>query len=187
MPETFSTPPRVSDPDMHHGACVTHVSWCISGSLTSRFLWSRWRRKCSRHSRCMRNPQFYVSGKRPIGILHVSRHLLAAYQLSQPSNLVHWNTPNIRHSITVITYNTCFRIQVASCSLAHNMVFWNYSLVSNTTNVESYTIDAHLRLRIVFMLSQIFQFTLIFGVNGKLPKIMSRVVKSKTHLGGRRV
>ena len=26
----------------------------------------RWRGKCSRHSRCMRNPQFYVYGKRPM-------------------------------------------------------------------------------------------------------------------------
>ena len=25
--------PRVSDPGMHHGTCVTHVPWCISGSL----------------------------------------------------------------------------------------------------------------------------------------------------------
>ena len=25
MPGTFSPPPRVSDPDMHHGTCVTHV------------------------------------------------------------------------------------------------------------------------------------------------------------------
>ena len=24
-----------SDPGMHHGTCVTHVPWCISGSLTS--------------------------------------------------------------------------------------------------------------------------------------------------------
>ena len=23
----------VSDPDMHHGTCVTHVPWCMSGSL----------------------------------------------------------------------------------------------------------------------------------------------------------
>ena len=23
-----------SDPDMHHGTCVTHVPWCMSGSLT---------------------------------------------------------------------------------------------------------------------------------------------------------
>ena len=41
MPGTFSPPPQVSDPDMHHGTCVTHVSWCMAGSLTSGFLWSR--------------------------------------------------------------------------------------------------------------------------------------------------
>ena len=41
-PGTFSPPPRVSDPDIHHGTCVTHVAWCIPGSLTSGFLWSRW-------------------------------------------------------------------------------------------------------------------------------------------------
>ena len=66
MPGTFSPPPRVSDPDMHHGTCVTHVPWCMPGSLTSGFLWSRWRGKRSRHSRRMRNPQFYISGKRPM-------------------------------------------------------------------------------------------------------------------------
>ena len=26
--------PLVSDPGMHHGTCVTHVPWCISGSQT---------------------------------------------------------------------------------------------------------------------------------------------------------
>ena len=57
---------RVSDPDMHHGTCMTHVPWCMPGSLTSGFLWSRWRVKRSRHSRCMCNTQFYVSGKRPM-------------------------------------------------------------------------------------------------------------------------
>ena len=66
MPGTFSPPLRISDPDMHHGTCVTHVPWCIPGSLTSGFLWSRWRRKRSRHSMRMRNPQFYLSGKRPM-------------------------------------------------------------------------------------------------------------------------
>ena len=25
MPGTFSPPPQVRDPDMHHGTCVTHV------------------------------------------------------------------------------------------------------------------------------------------------------------------
>ena len=60
MPWTFPPPPRVTDPDIHLGTCVTHVSWCMSGSLTSGFLWSRWRGKCTRHSRRMGNPQFHV-------------------------------------------------------------------------------------------------------------------------------
>ena len=30
----FQRKPLVSDPGMHHGTCVTHVSWCMSGSLT---------------------------------------------------------------------------------------------------------------------------------------------------------
>ena len=60
-------PPRVSNTDMHHGTCVTHVPWCLPGSLTSGFLWSRGRGKRSRHSWRMRNPQFYVYGKRPMG------------------------------------------------------------------------------------------------------------------------
>ena len=64
--ERFPLPPRFSDPDMHHGTCVTHVPCCMSGSLTSSFLWNRWRGKRSRHSRRMRNPQFCVSGKRPM-------------------------------------------------------------------------------------------------------------------------
>ena len=53
-------------PDMHHGTCVTHLPWCMLGSITSSFLCSRWRVKRSRHSRRMRNPQFYVSGRRPM-------------------------------------------------------------------------------------------------------------------------
>ena len=66
IPGTFFPPPRVSDLDMHHGTCVTHVPWYMLGSLTNGFLWSRWWEKRSRHCRRMRNPQRYVSGKRPI-------------------------------------------------------------------------------------------------------------------------
>ena len=66
MPRTFFSPPRVSDPDVHHDICVTYVPWCMPGSLTSGFLWSRWRGKCSRHSRRMRCLHFYASGKRPM-------------------------------------------------------------------------------------------------------------------------
>ena len=30
----FQRKPVVNDPGMHHGTCVTHVPWCMSGSLT---------------------------------------------------------------------------------------------------------------------------------------------------------
>ena len=74
MSGTFYPPPRVSYPDMHHGACVTHVPWCMPGLLTSGFLWSPWRGKRSRHSRRMHSPQFYVSGKRPMPIPSSHHH-----------------------------------------------------------------------------------------------------------------
>ena len=44
MPGTLSPPPQFSDPDMHQGTCVTHVPWCMSWSLASVFLRSRWRK-----------------------------------------------------------------------------------------------------------------------------------------------
>ena len=66
MSGTFFPPPQISDPDMHHGTYVTHVPCCMPGSLTSGFPWSWWRGKRSRHSLCMRNLQFCVSGKRPM-------------------------------------------------------------------------------------------------------------------------
>ena len=61
MPTTFSLSPPISDPNMHHGTCMTHVQRCTPGSLTGGFLWSRWRGKRSRHSVLMCNPQFHVS------------------------------------------------------------------------------------------------------------------------------
>ena len=74
MPETFSPPPWVSDPDVLHGTWVTHMPRCILGSLTRGFL-CRWRGKRSWHSRRMRNPQFCVSSKRPKG-LHCRLHYI---------------------------------------------------------------------------------------------------------------
>ena len=79
MPGTFSPLPRLSYPDMHHGACVTHVPWCMPGSLNSGFLWRWWRGKRSRHSRRMRNKQYCVSGKR--FITHLSITVYAYTQL----------------------------------------------------------------------------------------------------------
>ena len=53
----------VSDPGMHHGTCVTHVPWRMSGSVARGG-----GGKCSRHSRRMLNTQFYAPGKRPMGL-----------------------------------------------------------------------------------------------------------------------
>ena len=41
--ERFPRHCRVRYPDMHHDTCVTHVPWCMPGSLSSSFLWCRWR------------------------------------------------------------------------------------------------------------------------------------------------
>ena len=53
--------------------CIMARAWCMPGSLTRGVLWSRWRGKRSRHSRHMRNPQFYVSVKRPIAVQVLSQ------------------------------------------------------------------------------------------------------------------
>ena len=47
----------------HHCTCVTHVPGCI---LHVGIASPRWQGKRSWHSRRMHNPQFYVSGKRPM-------------------------------------------------------------------------------------------------------------------------
>ena len=60
MPGTFcrhrlQRKPLVSDPGMHYGTCVTHVQLCISLPLAR-----------GGGKNVPGNPQFYVSGKRPI-------------------------------------------------------------------------------------------------------------------------
>ena len=37
MAGTFFPLPLVSDPGMHHDTCMTHVPWCMPGSLTGSF------------------------------------------------------------------------------------------------------------------------------------------------------
>ena len=66
MPATFprhrlQRKPLVSDPDMHHGTCMTHVPWCMSGSLNRGG-----GEKVPGIPGAMRNPQNYVSGERPM-------------------------------------------------------------------------------------------------------------------------
>ena len=114
----LSPPPRVSDPDMHYGTCVTHMPWCMSGSLTSGFLWSRWRGKRSRHSRRMRNPQFYVSGKRPMEACDLLTHLFQARCLNRKIlSERHIRIWNLKHHwlIMRILIEIIFDLLIPSC------------------------------------------------------------------------
>ena len=68
MPGTFFPPPTSKEtvnkrPGMHYGTCVTHVPWYMSGSLIHGG-----GENVPEYSRRMRNPQFYVSGKRPMSL-----------------------------------------------------------------------------------------------------------------------
>ena len=75
--------PPVSDPGMHHGTCVTHVPWCMSGTRGDG-------EKCFQQFRRMRNPQFYTSGKRPMGHRHSG---YICYATNNDSRLTHWDRP----------------------------------------------------------------------------------------------
>ena len=101
--ERFPRHRGLSDPDMHLGTCVTHVPWCMPGSLNSGFLWSRWRGNRSRHSR--RILQFYVSGKRP---------MLASMLVKQPRRM--WvNKPHESIGKYDITKTKLYRSNRANC------------------------------------------------------------------------
>ena len=131
MPGTFSPPPIVSDPDMHHATCVTHVPLCIPGSLTSGFLWSRRRGIRSRHSRHMCNPQFYVSGKRSMyhAVLALWGKILAVdgYRACRSLTKPNWLQP---------TYNYVWdghRVGGIWLCSAGSMSLWGVSPYSRST------------------------------------------------------
>ena len=151
--ERFFPPPQVSDPAIHHGTCITHVPWCMPGSLTGGFLWS-WRRgKRSRYSRRMRNPQSDVSSKRPMA-LHPKkrwhRHeeliiLQNKYQHIEPSKIVvfrstyteicsYWqntiigsdslSVSNRRHAINLLTHICVTRPRSDQRKSQHKYSHW---------------------------------------------------------------
>ena len=102
MPGTFSPPPRVSDPGMHHGTCVTHACACAtrnftylargpwpwrSKSLTQVSVGSSWQqRKCQSAASpalCYGNPQSLVDSPETISLQWNNRCTLWPYfQLS---------------------------------------------------------------------------------------------------------
>ena len=112
MPGTFSPQPRVSDPDMHHGTCATHVPWCMPGPLSSGLLWSWWCGKRSRHSRRLRNLQFFVSGKRPMAycrqlighyLKQSSLRSVTPYSVTSRKWVSH-NTPELGQILRILSF-----------------------------------------------------------------------------------
>ena len=103
MTGTFYPPPGVSDPDMHHGMCVTHVPWYMPGSLTSGFLWSRWQGKvpgipgaCATRNftYLVRGPWLLYKGFSVRLKLHHMHGLTKAFMLSFPlmKSYLSWET-----------------------------------------------------------------------------------------------
>ena len=68
---TFSPPPRVSDPDMHHGTCMPK-------SLISSLFWSRWRGNF-RGACATRNLAYLVRGPWFVAF-SLSSHSLSQYR-----------------------------------------------------------------------------------------------------------
>ena len=110
MSGTFSPPPRVSNPDVHHGTCVTHVPWCMPGSLTSGFLWIRWRRITG--ACATRNFTFLARG--PYRVLNddiITRNTFCITNRNVTSETIHCNCMFlilIVYSDSLPTCNACW-------------------------------------------------------------------------------
>ena len=115
MPGTFLPSPQVSNPDIHHGMCATNVPWCALVSLTSSFLLRWCQKKCSRHSRRMLNPQFYVFGKRLIACS--SNDIWRIY------------ASYIYIYIIYIIYYICIYLCVTKPTVLGAVELWNYNTV----------------------------------------------------------
>ena len=111
MPGTLAI--TVSDHDVPNGTCATHVPWSMPGLLIRDLLWNRWRGKRSRNSWRMSNPQFYVSGKRPmlywiellyhITIRQCIQWILLTHHLFQTSA-----SPHTVHFINIAHFILCW-------------------------------------------------------------------------------
>ena len=88
---------------MHHGTCVTNVPWCNSRSIT-------------RHSRRMRNPQFSISGKRPISVRPPYTTAIYGYIKKPHTAAVHSYTKSPH---TASMHSHIKQLNTVTCSHAH--------------------------------------------------------------------
>ena len=143
----FPPPLRVSDPDMHHGKCVTHVPWCMRGSLTGGFLWSRWWGKRSRHSK------FYTECIRSSLFIHVITYLQVCVTgigaikiLFQYQWIIHEDMVNINDIIP--GYEIVGFACVSPC--VHDRTCWSYKKVIPATTRNDFA-DMWLFIRYIFV------------------------------------
>ena len=73
--ETATWRPRHASRHVRHARVVMHV-WIA---------YPRWRGKRFRYSRGMRNPQFYVSGKRPVAWFNHGAHDIDSFRIRYPA------------------------------------------------------------------------------------------------------
>ena len=103
MQGTLSPSPRFTDPDMHHGTCVTHVPWCMPGSLTG-------------------DGEENVSGIPGTCATHNFTIWKEAHVISFPVGNIHINSWAI---ITKIIKHIHVEIFVRKCSFKHHIYgFW---------------------------------------------------------------
>ena len=93
--------PLFSDPGMHDGTCVTYVPWCV---------WV----KRSRHSRRVRHPRFYVSGRRPIELRYTREFNNTAYNKFSP-------VPRTYHA-WYPTFSILFPVIIIFCNVHRQVI-----------------------------------------------------------------
>ena len=134
---------------------LTHVPWCMLGTQTSVFLWNQWRRKRSRHTLCMRNQQFYVSGKRGLSVREITKSSDTFSATNINSNIV-WlfqlhDTIQMKSNYTWINYNhlySIYRAKGEKC-LFFRLPFVDLQLAKDVTHM----FDAKYRYVLVVQIS----------------------------------
>ena len=146
MPGTFSPPPRVSYPDMHHGTCVTHVQWCMSGSLTSGFIWKSVAAKTFPVFQRMHNPKFSISGKRPKKCAGDMRHTKWLYVYGHVCANTFLDLDNDLFTINTTRYISmaCNKEYFMVCGerIAQRFIELQINETVNTINRHSYNISS---------------------------------------------
>ena len=125
MPGTFprhqlKRKPLVTDPDMRHARAVMHVG--IANP--------RWRGQRSRNSRRMCNPQFYVSGKRPIESVKRWGETTVQALCCQTRIEQNYEAKSISFQMTLKHACWLFRLLYRICILANEHICWASNLIN---------------------------------------------------------